>query len=63
MLAEKAAWKFAKENGLDIVVVNPGMVVGPILPPALNASVQLILNVLQGNRFQLMNSWQYHILV
>ncbi|KAG6417899.1 hypothetical protein SASPL_120096 [Salvia splendens] len=27
-LAEKAAWKFGKENGVDIVVVNPGMAVG-----------------------------------
>lgn len=56
MLAEKAAWKFAEENGLDIVVVNPGMVVGPIFPPALNASMQLILDILQGTQFQFMNS-------
>ncbi|XP_027164454.1 cinnamoyl-CoA reductase 1 [Coffea eugenioides] len=47
-LAEKAAWKFAKEKGLDIVVVNPGTVMGPILPPALNASMLMILRLLQG---------------
>ncbi|KAJ0020957.1 hypothetical protein Pint_32473 [Pistacia integerrima] len=29
-LAEKAAWEFAKENGLNIVVVNPGTVMGPV---------------------------------
>ncbi|KVI03743.1 NAD-dependent epimerase/dehydratase [Cynara cardunculus var. scolymus] len=27
-LAEKAAWDFAKEKGLDVVVVNPGTVMG-----------------------------------
>ncbi|XP_059660909.1 cinnamoyl-CoA reductase CAD2-like [Cornus florida] len=47
-LAEKAAWEFAKEKGLDVVVVNPGTVMGPILPPALNASMLMILRLLQG---------------
>ncbi|KAL8496623.1 hypothetical protein ACS0TY_020352 [Phlomoides rotata] len=47
-LAEKAAWKFAEENGLDIVVVNPGTVMGPIIPPALNASMLMVLRLLQG---------------
>ncbi|KAI5679750.1 hypothetical protein M9H77_00977 [Catharanthus roseus] len=47
-LAEKAAWEFAKEKGLDIVVVNPGTVMGPVLPPTLNASMLMILRLLQG---------------
>ncbi|KAG8387663.1 hypothetical protein BUALT_Bualt02G0044800 [Buddleja alternifolia] len=47
-LAEKAAWKFSEENGLDVVVVNPGTVMGPIIPPALNASMLMILRLLQG---------------
>ncbi|XP_073062124.1 cinnamoyl-CoA reductase 1 [Primulina eburnea] len=47
-LAEKAAWKFAKENDLDIVVMNPGTVMGPIIPPTLNASMLMILRLLQG---------------
>lgn len=47
-LAEKAAWEFAKEKGLDVVVVNPGTVMGPILPPGLNASMLMILRLLQG---------------
>ncbi|KAL3518022.1 hypothetical protein ACH5RR_020611 [Cinchona calisaya] len=47
-LAEKAAWEFSKEKGLDIVVVNPGTVMGPILPPTLNASMLMILRLLQG---------------
>ncbi|KAK9756768.1 hypothetical protein RND81_01G119900 [Saponaria officinalis] len=46
--AEQAAWEFAKEHGLDIVVVNPGTVMGPILPPTLNASMLMLLRLLQG---------------
>ncbi|KAL7601305.1 hypothetical protein Lser_V15G26737 [Lactuca serriola] len=47
-LAEKAAWDFAKEKGLDVVVVNPGTVMGPILPPTLNASMLIIHRLIQG---------------
>ncbi|KAL1558531.1 phenylacetaldehyde reductase-like [Salvia divinorum] len=47
-MAERAAWKFAEENDLDIVVVNPGTVMGPIIPPAINASMQMLLRLLQG---------------
>ncbi|KAL3618562.1 hypothetical protein CASFOL_037644 [Castilleja foliolosa] len=49
ILAEKGAWKFAQENGVDIVVVNPGTVMGPMIPPAINASMILALSLLQGN--------------
>ncbi|CAL9768027.1 unnamed protein product [Musa acuminata subsp. burmannicoides] len=37
-LAEEAAWKFSKENGIDIVTINPGMVIGPLLQSTLNTS-------------------------
>ncbi|XP_051134082.1 cinnamoyl-CoA reductase 1-like [Andrographis paniculata] len=47
-IAEKAAWKFAKEEGLDIVVVNPGIVLGPMIPPSVNASMLVTLFVIQG---------------
>lgn len=47
-LAEKATWEFAKEHNLDVVVVNPGTVMGPILPPAMNASMLMICRLLQG---------------
>ncbi|XP_057782581.1 cinnamoyl-CoA reductase CAD2-like isoform X1 [Salvia miltiorrhiza] len=50
-LAEKAAWQFAEENGVDVVVLNPGVVAGPILTPAINTSMTLILHVLQGKDF------------
>lgn len=47
-LAEDAAWKFAKEKGIDLVVINPAMVIGPLLQPTLNTSSALILNLLNG---------------
>ncbi|KAK7372131.1 hypothetical protein VNO80_05500 [Phaseolus coccineus] len=48
-LAEKAAWDFAKESGLDVVVVNPGIVLGPSIAPRLNASMLMLLRLLQGS--------------
>ncbi|KAG9459628.1 hypothetical protein H6P81_004136 [Aristolochia fimbriata] len=47
-LAEEAAWKFAKEKGLDMVTVNPGMVIGPLLQPTLNTSAEAIMNLING---------------
>ncbi|KAL1363943.1 hypothetical protein HN51_012105 [Arachis hypogaea] len=47
-LAEDAAWKFAKENNLDIVTINPAMVIGPLLQPILNTSATLILDIVNG---------------
>ncbi|KAG2669889.1 hypothetical protein I3843_14G057200 [Carya illinoinensis] len=47
-LAEKGAWDFAKEKGLDVVVVNPGTVMGPVIPPRLNASMLMLVRLLQG---------------
>ncbi|XP_034687913.1 cinnamoyl-CoA reductase 1-like [Vitis riparia] len=47
-LAEEAAWKFAKEKGMDIVTINPAMVIGPLLQPTLNASAAAILNLING---------------
>ncbi|KAG6679252.1 hypothetical protein I3842_14G120900 [Carya illinoinensis] len=47
-LAEEAAWKFAKENGLDMVAINPSMVIGPLLQPTLNTSAAAISNLVNG---------------
>ncbi|RVW76594.1 Tetraketide alpha-pyrone reductase 1 [Vitis vinifera] len=38
-LAEEAAWKFAKENGIDMVTLNPGWVIGPLSHPTPSLSV------------------------
>ncbi|KAL6967734.1 hypothetical protein U1Q18_033543 [Sarracenia purpurea var. burkii] len=47
--AEKAAWEFAKERGLEVVVINPGAVFGHILPPTINLSMSILLNLVEGS--------------
>lgn len=52
-LAEKAAWEYAEGNGIDLVIMNPGFVIGPLLQPTLNLSVELIQNLISGTLQQL----------
>uniref|UniRef100_A0A7N2RE25 NAD-dependent epimerase/dehydratase domain-containing protein n=1 Tax=Quercus lobata TaxID=97700 RepID=A0A7N2RE25_QUELO len=47
-LAEEAAWKSAKENAIDMVAINPGLVIGPFLQPTLNSSVEAVLKLVNG---------------
>ena len=47
-LAEEAAWKFAKENGIDLISINPGFVIGPFLQPTVNLTIEIIQNLLNG---------------
>ncbi|KNA11912.1 hypothetical protein SOVF_130840 isoform A [Spinacia oleracea] len=49
VLAEEAAWKFVKENDIDMVSINPSMVIGPVLQPTINDSVASILNLINGS--------------
>ena len=48
-LAEKAGWDFAKETGFDVVMINPGTALGPLLPPRINSSMAVLVSVLKGN--------------
>ncbi|XP_058752361.1 phenylacetaldehyde reductase-like [Vicia villosa] len=50
-LAEAAAWEFANENKIDMIVINPTMVAGPLLQPEVNESVQPILDIINGIPF------------
>jgi nucleoside-diphosphate-sugar epimerase len=45
-LAERAAWDFAREAGLELVAVNPGLVLGPLLGPGVGTSVQIVQRLL-----------------
>ncbi|WP_213288361.1 aldehyde reductase [Bradyrhizobium sp. sGM-13] len=47
-LAEQAAWTFAKKTGLDLAVINPGMIFGPLLGPQYGTSVGLIQQMMSG---------------
>ncbi|KAL6966522.1 hypothetical protein U1Q18_032301 [Sarracenia purpurea var. burkii] len=49
-LAEEAAWKFVNEKGIDMVAINPAMVIGPLLQPTLNTSAAAILNLINGSQ-------------
>lgn len=48
-MAEKAAWEFAKENGLDLVTIHPSVVIGPFITPSRPLSVDLSLSVITRN--------------
>lgn len=47
-VAEKEAWRLAKQHGLDLVVVNPSFVVGPVLAPAPTSTALVVLALLRG---------------
>nr|XP_043623147.1 uncharacterized protein LOC122594927 [Erigeron canadensis] len=47
-LAEDAAVKFSKENGLELVAINPGFVIGPLLQPILNLSSEYIMRLIKS---------------
>lgn len=42
------AWKFSRNNGREIVTINPTMVIGPLLQPTLNTSSEAILKQING---------------
>lgn len=45
-LAERAAWDFARESGLELVAVNPGLVLGPVVSTGLSTSVDVVRRLL-----------------
>ncbi|MFD1661705.1 SDR family oxidoreductase [Streptomyces caeni] len=49
-IAERAAWDFvaAEGNGLELAVVNPSGIFGPVLGPRLSASIGLLKAMLEG---------------
>ncbi|KAL4353609.1 hypothetical protein GQ457_06G014690 [Hibiscus cannabinus] len=50
-LAEKAAWEFSEENGIDMVSIIPGMVSGPPLQPTVNTSLLPIVELIGAETF------------
>lgn len=47
-IAEKEAWRIAEESGIDLVVVNPSYVVGPLLAPEPTSTVKWLLAIVRG---------------
>lgn len=61
-LAERAGWDFmeAKKPAFELVVMNPFLVIGPSLSPALNPSNQLFVDLLKGTYPGIMNlTWGF----
>lgn len=52
-LAEKAAWEFAEQEGLQLVVLNPGTTLGPFFTPSVNTSLNILLQLLRGQELEL----------
>ncbi|GMI65957.1 hypothetical protein like AT5G19440 [Hibiscus trionum] len=50
-LAEKVAWEFSEENGIDMVSINPGMVSGPPLQPTVGISLEPIVKLIGAETF------------
>ncbi|MEM9798491.1 MAG: NAD-dependent epimerase/dehydratase family protein [Pseudomonadota bacterium] len=46
--AERAAWDFAKEHGLDLTSINPGFVLGPPLGAERNTSLKVVERLMSG---------------
>ncbi|XP_061960348.1 cinnamoyl-CoA reductase 1-like [Populus nigra] len=60
-VAEQDAWDVAKKKGVDLVVVNPVLVLGPLLQPTVNASIVHILKYLNGSAKTYANSVQAYV--
>ncbi|XP_027344746.1 cinnamoyl-CoA reductase 1-like [Abrus precatorius] len=60
-VAEQAAWDIAKEKGMDLVVVNPVLVLGPLLQSTINASTIHILKYLTGSAKTYVNATQAYV--
>jgi len=45
-LAEQAAWQYAKASGLSLSVINPGIILGPVLEEDYGTSAELIIKLM-----------------
>ena len=60
-VAEREAWEAAAARGVDLVVVNPVLVQGPALQPAVNASLTHVLKYLDGSAKTFANAVQAYV--
>uniref|UniRef100_A0A0D9X8B3 NAD-dependent epimerase/dehydratase domain-containing protein n=1 Tax=Leersia perrieri TaxID=77586 RepID=A0A0D9X8B3_9ORYZ len=60
-VAEQSAWEAARQRGVDLVVINPVLVIGPLLQPTVNASVAHILKYLDGSASKFANAVQAYV--
>ncbi|XP_074309468.1 tetraketide alpha-pyrone reductase 2-like [Silene latifolia] len=48
-VAEEMAWKTTQENGLDLVVVHPSFVIGPLLNQQPSSTLKFLLDLIKGS--------------
>jgi len=60
-LAEKLAREIAEKRNLEMVVLNPSLVLGPLLQPAMNASTAHIMKYLTGSAKTYANLTQAYV--
>lgn len=61
MVAEQTAWELAREKGVDLVVVNPCVVIGPFLQSTINITINHILKYLSGSAKTYANMVQAYV--
>lgn len=49
-LAERGSWAYARQEGLELTTIHPGLILGPALDGDVSASLQLIGWLLDGSR-------------
>jgi len=52
-LAEKAAWDYCKEKGIDLVTILPSLIIGPSLATDLCSTTSDVLGLFKGTCTQM----------
>ncbi|ONK70441.1 uncharacterized protein A4U43_C05F33760 [Asparagus officinalis] len=60
-VAEQVAWKTATDHNVDLIVVNPVLVLGPLLQTTVNASTAHIMKYLTGSAKTYTNAVQAYV--
>uniref|UniRef100_A0A0A9GUM5 Cncr2 n=1 Tax=Arundo donax TaxID=35708 RepID=A0A0A9GUM5_ARUDO len=60
-VAEQGAWEVARKRGVDLIVVNPVLVLGPLLQPTVNASTDHVMKYLTGSAKTFVNAAQAYV--
>lgn len=60
-VAEQAAWELAEQRGVSLLVVNPVLVLGPLLQPTVNASAEHVMKYLTGSAKTYANAAQAYV--
>ena len=47
-MAEQAAWDFVKGGAMELTVINPAMVIGPLIDPDGSASIDIVKRIIEG---------------